>query len=153
MFKPVFASILAFAATAALAAGAVAAGPTGPQHFSLSGQQCFDKGPYTICSTSSGEETTVHTPSGNFSGEINVTSSFVVTYQGSLLASGADVLHDHALYTANFAVLQETGIHEVSTQTSGGTTCTLSQDLHVTQIGSTTGTGHIQYDNFSFVCV
>jgi hypothetical protein len=153
MFKPVFASILALAATAVLAAGALAAGPTGPQHFNLTGQQCFDKGPYTICSTATGEETTVQTASDNFSGDINVTSTFVVTYQGSLLENGTDALHEHALYTSNFAVLQEMGIHDVSTQTSGGQTCTLVQDLHVTQLDPISGTGHIQYNNFSFVCV
>ena len=152
MFKPVSASILALAATAVLAVTALAAGGTGPQHFSLSGQQCSDKGPYTICSTSAGEETDVMTPSGNFSGDLNGSSSFTVTYQGSLVASGTDVFHEHVLYTNNFTIVQEGGIHLVSTQTSGGTTCTLTQDLHVTQLDPITGTGRIQYDNFSFVC-
>jgi type II secretory pathway pseudopilin PulG len=153
MFKPVFSSALSLAATAVLAASVLAAGGTGPQHFNLTGQQCYDKGPYTVCTTSSGEETTVQTPSGNFSGDINVSSSFVVTSQGSLFASGTDVLHEHALYTGNFAVLQEMGIHDFSTQTSGGQTCTITQDLHVTQLDPNTGTGHIQYNNFTFVCV
>ena len=114
MFKPVFASILAVGATAVLAAGALAAGPTGPQHYNLTTPQvCFDKGPF----------------------------------------HGTDSLHAHQLLTSNLTVLQEMGIHDVSTQTSGGQTCTFSQDLHVTQVDPATGTAHIQYDNFSAVCV
>jgi hypothetical protein len=153
MFKPVLAPILAIAVTAMLAVSAMAAGATGPQHFNLTGQQCFDKGTLSICETSTGEETVVQTASGNFSGDINVTSSFVVTDSGTVVASGASNLHDHALYTGNFTLLQEQGIHEVSTVTQGGSTCTLTQDLHVTQLDPNTFTGRIQYNNFSFVCV
>jgi hypothetical protein len=154
MFKPVFASILAVAATAVLAAGALAAGPTGPQHYNLTTPQvCFDKGPFHICESATGEETVVQTPSGSFSDDINVASSFAVTYLGAPFASGTDNLHAHALYTSNSAVLQEMGIHDTGTSTQGGTTCTFSQDLHVTQVDPATGTAHIQYDNFKFVCV
>jgi len=154
MFKPVFASILALAATATLAVSALAAGATGPQHLNLTGQQCLvGKGTTTICVTSKGEETVVLTPSGNFSGDINVTSSFVATDSGTVVASGTSNLHDHALYTGNFAILQEEGIHEVSTVTQDGSTCTFTLDAHITQLDLNTLTGHIQYDNFSFVCV
>jgi hypothetical protein len=154
MFKPVFASILALAATAALAVSALAAGAPGPQHLNLTGQQCFvGKGTTVFCETSKGEETMVLTPSGNFSGDVNVTSSFVVTDSGTLVASGTDNLHEHILYTNNFTVVQEAGIHEVSTFTQGGSTCTLSQDLHATQLDPVSGTGHIEYSNFSIVCV
>jgi hypothetical protein len=37
--------------------------------------------------------------------------------------------------------------------TQGGSTCTLTQDAHITQLDLISGTGHIQFDNFSFVCV
>ena len=153
MFKPVLASILALAATAVLTVSALAAGATGPQHFNLTGQQCFAKDTLSICETSKGEETVVMTASGNFSGDINVTSSFVVTDSGTVVASGTSNLHDHALYTGNFTLLQEQGIHEVSTVTQFGSTCTLTQDLHLTQLDPNTFTAHIQYNNFSFVCV
>jgi hypothetical protein len=153
MFKPVLAPILAVAATAVLAVSAMAAGATGPQHLSLSGQQCYDKGPYTICVDSTGEATQVLTASGNFSTDVNVTESFAISSNGTLLSSGASNLHEHELYTGNFAALQEAGIHDVSTTTVGGSTCTVTEDIHVTQIDPITGTGHIQYDNFSFVCV
>ncbi|MHB8612062.1 MAG: hypothetical protein ACYDAL_06485 [Candidatus Dormibacteraceae bacterium] len=154
MFKPVFASILAVGATAVLAVSGLAAGGPGPQHYNLSSPQvCFDKGPYHVCESSTGEETIVQTPSGNFSGDINVSSSFAVTYLGAPLVTGSDTLHEHVLYTSNFAVLQEMGIHDVSTQTYGSQTCTFSQDLHVTQLDPYAGTGRIQYDNVSYVCV
>jgi hypothetical protein len=153
MFKPVLASILALAATAVLAVSALAAGATGPQHFNLTGQFCLTRDSLTICETSKGEETVVLTASGNFSGDINMTTSFVVTDSGTVVASGASNLHDHALYTGNFTLLQEQGIHEVSTVTQFGSTCTLTQDLHVTQFDPNTFTGHIQYNNVSFVCV
>jgi hypothetical protein len=154
MFKPVLASILALGATAVLAAGAIAAGPTGPQHVSLTApQQCFPKGPYLICVTSTGELTTVQTPSGNFSYDVNVSTAFSVTSLGTPVASGTSVAHEHDLYTGNFATLQEIGIHGVSTQVAGGQTCTFSQDFHMTQLDFASGTGHIQYDHFSFVCV
>jgi hypothetical protein len=153
MFKPVLASILAVGATAVLAAGALAAGPTGPQHYNLSSPLvCFDKGPFQICESATGEETVAQTASGNFSDDINVASSFAVTYLGAPLASGTDSLHAHQLYTSNFTVLQEMGIHDTGTSTQGGTTCTFSQDLHVTQVDPSTGTAHIQYDNFTYVC-
>jgi hypothetical protein len=153
MFKPLLAPILALAATAALAVSAMAAGATGPQHFNLNGQQCFDKGTLSICETSTGEETVVQTASGNFSGDINATNSFVVTDSGTIVAGGTSSVHDHALYTGNFTILQESGLHVVSTVTQGGSTCTLTQDFHVTQLDPITFTGRIQYNNFSFVCV
>lgn len=153
MFKPVLASILAAAATAVLGVSGLAAGATGPQHFNLTGEQCFAKGTLSICETSKGEETAVQTASGDFSGDVNVTSSFVVTDSGTAVASGADNLHEHILYTSNFTVVQEAGIREVSAVTQGGSTCTLTQDLHATQLDPIAGTGHIEYSNFSFVCV
>jgi hypothetical protein len=154
MFKPVFASILALAATATLAVSALAAGATGPQHLNLTGQQCFvGKGTTVICETAKGEATMVLMPSGNFSSDVNVTSSFVVTDSGTFVASGTDNLHEHVLYTNNFTVVQEAGIHDVSTFTLGGSTCTVSQDLHATQLDPVSGTGHIEYTNFSIVCV
>jgi hypothetical protein len=154
MIKPVLASILAVVATAVLAVGALAAGPTGPQHYNLSSPLvCFDKGPFHICESATGEETVVQTPTGNFSDDINVASSFAITYLGAPFVTGTDSLHAHQLLTSNFTVLQEMGIHDVSTQTSGGQTCTFSQDLHVTQVDPSTGTAHIQYLNFSAVCV
>jgi len=153
MFKAVLAPILAVTVTAVLAVSALAAGPTGPQHYNLSGQQCSTKGDYSICSTSSGEETDVQTAPGTFSSDVNMTNSFVVTVQGAPFASGSSVLHAHELFTNNFGVLQEAGIHQSSTQTFGGSTCTYSADLHVTQLDPSAGTGHIQYDNFNYVCV
>lgn len=153
MFKPAFASILALAATAALATGALADGAT-VQHLNLtSPQQCMSKGPYTFCSVAAGQTTAVQTPSGNFSGEVNVTSTFSVTYNGAIVESGSDAFREHVLFTNNFTVVQEGGIHETSTFTNAGQTCTLSQDLHVTDLNLITGTGNIQYSNFSFVCV
>jgi hypothetical protein len=153
MVKPILASISALAATVLLSAGALAGGAT-VMHFNLnSPQQCFDKGPYTICSVATGEETAVQTPSGNFSGEVNTTSSFVFSYNGTVIESGADAFHEHVLYTNNFTVLKEGGMHETSTFTYAGTTCTYTLDLHVTDLNPYTGTGHIQYDNFSYVCV
>ena len=95
----------------------------------------------------------MQTASGNFSDDINVASSFAVTYLGASFVTGTDNLHAHQLITSNLTVLQEMGIHDVSTQTSGGQTCTFTQDLHVTQVDPATGTAHIQYDNFSAVCV
>ena len=154
MFKPVFASILALTATAALAVSALAAGGPGPLHLNLTGQQCFlGKGTTVVCETAKGEATLVQTPSGDFSSDVNVTSSFVVTDSGTFVASGTDNLHEHVLYTNNFTVVQEAGIHDVSTFTQGGSTCTVSQDLHATQLDPVSGTGHIEYTNFSIVCV
>jgi hypothetical protein len=153
MFKPLVAPFLAVVATAALAVSAMAAGPTGPQHVSLTAPlQCLAKGPYTFCVTSKGELTTVLTPSGNLSNEVNVTTAFTVTTLGTVVASGTSSVHQHDLYTDNFATLQEMGIHSASTQVSGGQTCTFSQDLHITQLDFASGTGHIQYNNFSFAC-
>jgi hypothetical protein len=153
MFKPVLASILALAATAALAAGALADGATA-QHFNLSSpQQCFSKGPYTFCSVQSGEETAVQAPSGNFNGDVNVTSAFTFSYSGTILESGTSAFSEHVLYTNNFTVVQEGGIHQSSTYTYAGQTCTFSQDLHVTNLNLYTGTGNIQYNNVTFVCL
>jgi hypothetical protein len=154
MFKPVLAPILAIAATAMLAVSALAAGAPGSQHVKLTApQQCFDKGPYTICVTSKGEMTTVQTPSGNLSFSVNATSAFSVTTLGTPVASGTSSVHEHDLYTNNFATLQEIGIHDSSTQVAGGQTCTFTQDFHATNLDLYTGTGNIQYSNVSFVCV
>lgn len=154
MFKPVFASILAVGATAVLAVGALAAGGTGTQHFNLTTpQQCFPKGDMLICVSSRGEATSVFTPSGGFSNDINMTSAFSATNLGVPVATGTSSTHEHDLVTSNFAVLQEMGLHSVSTVISNGQTCTFSQDFHVTQLDLYTGTGHIQYDNVSLVCV
>ena len=153
MFKPVIASLLALAATAALATTTLAAGAT-VQHFNLSSpQQCFSKGPYTYCSVQSGEETAVQIPTGNFSGDVNVTSAFTFSYSGTILESGTAAFSEHVLYTSNFTVVQEGGIHQSSTYTNAGQTCTFSQDLHVTDLNLYTGTGNIQYNNVSFVCL
>jgi hypothetical protein len=153
MFKPVMASILALAATATLAVSALAAGATA-QHFNLSSpQQCSSKGPYTFCTVQSGEETAVQTPAGNFSGDVNVTSTFTVTYNGAIVESGSSAFSEHVLYTSNFTVVQEGGIHQSSTFTDGVQTCTFSQDLHVTDLNLITGTGNIQYNNVTSVCV
>jgi hypothetical protein len=154
MFKPVLAPILAITATAMLAVSALAAGAPGSQHVKLTApQQCFDKGPYTICVTSKGEMTTVQTPSGNLSFSVNATSAFSVTTLGTPVASGTSSVHEHDLYTNNFATLQEIGIHDSSTQVAGGQTCTFTQDFHATNLDLYTGTGNIQYSNVSFVCV
>jgi hypothetical protein len=107
MFKPVFASILAVGATAVLAVGALASGGTGPHHFNLTTpQQCFPKGDILICVSSSGEATSVLTPSGVFSNDVNVTSAFSATNLGVLIASGTSSTHEHDLHTSNFSVLQ-----------------------------------------------
>jgi hypothetical protein len=154
MFKPVLAPILAITATAMLAVSALAAGAPGSQHVRLTApQQCFDKGPYTICVTSKGEMTTVQTPSGNLSFSVNVTSAFSVTTLGTPVASGTSSVHEHDLYTNNFATLQEIGIHDTSTQVAGGQTCTFTEDFHATNLDLYTGSGNIQYENVSFVCV
>jgi hypothetical protein len=154
MFKPVLASIFALAATATLAVSALAAGATGPQHISLTAPlQCFAKGPYVICVSSNGELTSVLTPSGNLSNDINETSTFSATIQGTLVASGTSSVHEHDLSTSNFAVLQEISIHSDSTQVAGGQTCTFSEDVHATNLDPYTGTGNIQYNNISFACV
>jgi hypothetical protein len=108
MFKTVFASIAAAAATIFLSVGAAAAGAGGVQHLSLNmPQQCFPgKGGGTFCVSTTGEETFVQAPSGNVNAEVNVTDSFVINYNGAVVGSGTDSLHEHALYTDNFTVLQ-----------------------------------------------
>src|SRR5437667_5893831 len=116
MVKTVFAPVIAVAATIFLSVGAAAAGDGTVQHFNLNlPQQCFAKGDYSICVVSTGEETAIQAPSGNFNAEINGTSSFVASYQGSVVASGTDVISEHVLYTSNFTILKEGGIHETST--------------------------------------
>lgn len=152
MVKPLLASIGALAATVLLSAGALADATV--MHFNLNTpQQCYSKGPYTICFVATGEETAVQAPSGNFSGDVNTSSSFVLSYNGTVIGSGADSFHEHVLYTNNFTVLKEGGMHSTSTFTSAGTTCTYTFDLHVTDLNPYTGTGHIQYNNFTYVCV
>jgi hypothetical protein len=44
------------------------------------------------------------------------------------------------------------GVHVSETSTYGGTTCTYSADIHVTDLNPYTGTGHFQYNNVSVVC-
>jgi hypothetical protein len=152
MLKTLFASVMAAAATVFLSVGA-AAGAT-PQHFNLSmPYECFSKGDYSICVVAKGEETIVQTPSGNFSGVVNMTSSYAVSYQGSVIGAGTDSFHEHVLYANNFTVLKEGGIHQNSTFSDGTTTCTFSADIHVTNLDPVTGTGHIQYWNVTTVCV
>jgi hypothetical protein len=153
MVKSILASIGALAATVLLAAGAMADGAA-VQHFNLnSPQQCYDKGPFMSCFTATGEETDVQSSSGNFSGDVNTTFSYVTTYNGAVIGSGYDSIHEHVLLTNSFTVLQEGGMHSTSTFTWAGTTCTYSFDLHVTGLNPSAGTGRIQYDNFSYVCV
>jgi hypothetical protein len=57
------------------------------------------------------------------------------------------------VFASNLSVLQEMGLHSVSTVISNGQTCTFRQAFHVTRLDLYKGTGHIQYDNVSFVCV
>jgi len=152
MVKPIIASIGALAATVLLSAGALAGATV--QHFDLSSpQQCFSKGPYVSCFVATGAENDVQTPSGNFSGNVNVSSSYVLSLNGAVIASGADSFQEHVLDAGNFTLLKEGGIHSTSTSTYAGTTCTSTFDLHVTNLDPYTGSGHIQYDNFTFVCV
>jgi len=152
MLKTLFASIMAAAATVFLSVGAAAGAP--PQHFSLSmPYQCYSKGDYSICIVSKGEETAVQIPSGNFSADMNGTDSIVVSYQGAVIGAGTDSFHEHVLYSSNFTVLKEGGIHQTSTFADGTSTCTYSTDIHVTDLNFVTGTGHLQYNNFSIVCV
>ena len=153
MLKALFGPIVAIAATLFLAVGA-AAGAT-VQHFNLSSpEQCFPgKGGSTFCVASTGEENVAQTPSGMLSAEINVSDTFVVNYNGAVVASGSDSLQEHVLYASDFTILQEGGMHSTSTSTSGGMTCTFDADVHVTNLDFATGTGHIEYSNVSFVCV
>jgi hypothetical protein len=152
MLKTLFGSVIAVATTIFLSVGASAS--AAPQHFNLNMPlQCFTKGPTVICASSTGEETVVQAGNGNFSADINGTSSVAVTMNGALLFSGSSAIHEHVLYTGNFTVLQEAGTHETSTFTQGTTTCTFSADVHATNLDPFTGTGHFQYENVSFVCV
>ena len=153
MVKPILASISALAATVLLAAGAMADGAA-VMHFNLnSPQQCFDKGPYTSCFTATGEETDVMTPSGNYSGAINTTFTAFTTYNGAVIGSGSDSFHQHVLITNDFTVLQELGVHSLSISNWDGTTCTYTFDVHVTDLNPASGTGRIQYQSFTSVCV
>ena len=151
MLKTIFASVTAVAATVLLSIGA--SGAT-VQHFNLNGpQQCYAKGDYSVCVIASGEENALQAPSGNFSAEINGTSSFVGSYQGLVVATGTNLIHEHVLYTSDFTVLKEGGIHETSTVTSGGATFIFAMDVHATGLNLYTGTGRFQYTNVSFTCV
>jgi hypothetical protein len=144
--------MFAVAATMLLSIGAAA--DASVQHFNLnSPEQCYSKGSFTVCYTSTGEANFVQAPSGNFNGETNGTSAFVASYNGAVVATGASAIHEHVLATDNFTVIKEAGIHETSTFTYGGTSCTMSADIHVTDLNPYTGTGHYQYNNFSFICV
>jgi hypothetical protein len=152
MVKPLLASLSALAATVLLSVGA-SAGAT-VQHFNLSSpQQCFSKGAYTWCVVTTGEENDVQSPSGNFSGNVNMADSYALSYNGTVIETGADSFHEHVLLASNFTVLKEGGIHSTSTVIYAGTTCTTTFDMHVTDLNPYTGTGHIQYSNYSFVCV
>ena len=152
MLKTIFASVTAVAATVLLSIGASAGAAV--QHLNLNTpEQCFAKGDYSICIVSRGEETLVQTPSGNFSADINATDSFVVTYQGAAFGAGTDSFKEDVLYSSNFTVLKEGGIHQTSTFSDGTSTCTVSMDVHATGLNFVTGTGHFQYDNFTVVCV
>ena len=152
MLKTLFASTMAAAATVFLSVGAAADAP--PQHFNLSmPYECFSKGDYSICAVAKGEQTIVQTPSGNFSGAVNMTSSYAVSYQGAVIAAGTDSFREHVLYSKDFTVLKEGGIHESGTFSDGTTTCTFSADIHVTDLDPVAGTGHFQYSNITTVCV
>lgn len=153
MVKPILASIGALAATVLLSAG-VLADAASVMHFNLSSpQQCFDKGPYTSCFTASGQETDVVTSSGNYSADIYMTFSTFTTYNGAVIGSGSDTLHEHVLLTNNFTVLQELGVHSLSISSWDGTTCTYTFDLHITDLNPAAGTGRIQYQNFTSTCL
>jgi hypothetical protein len=153
MVKPILASIGALAATVLLSAGAMAGGAV-VMHFNLNTpQQCFDKGPYTSCFTATGEETDTQTPSGNFSAAINTTFSTYTTYNGAVIGSGSGLLHEHVLITDNFTVLQELGVHSLSISNWDGTSCTYTFDMLVTDLNPAGGTGRIQYQNVTSVCV
>src|SRR5437667_10854727 len=113
MLKPIVESVTAVAATVLRSIGA--SGAT-VQHFNMNGpQQCYAKGDYLVCVIASGEENAAQAPSGNFNAEINGTSSFVASYQGAVVATGTDVIHEHDLYTSDFTDYKEDGIHEPST--------------------------------------
>src|SRR2546429_3364493 len=114
MLKTIFASVTAVAATVLLSIGA--SGAT-VQHFNLNGpQQCYAKGDYLVCVIASGEENAVQAPSGNFNAEINGTSSFVASYQGAVVATGTDVIHEHVLYTSDFTVRSEEHTSELQSR-------------------------------------
>jgi hypothetical protein len=153
MVKPILASIGALAATVLLSAGAMADGAV-VMHFNLSSPlQCFDKGPYTSCFTATGQETDTQTPSGNFSAALNTTFSTYTTFNGALIGNGSDSLHEHVLITNDFTVLQELGVHSLSISNWDGTTCTYTFDMHLTDLNPAAGTGRIQYQNVTSVCV
>lgn len=156
MLKTMFASVIALTATISLAAGAAA--DAGVQHVNLNApEQCetFTKGltTYTFCFASVGEATAVQTSSGNYSSEVNATFAFSATADGIVISSGTDAIHEHVLLTGDFAVLQELGAHETSTSTYGGVTCTFNADIHATDLNFLTGSGRIQYQNVTWVCV
>src|SRR5260370_6074975 len=117
MVKAHFGPIVAVAATLFLAVGA-AAGAT-VQHFNLSSpEQCFPgKGGSTFCVASSGEENVAQTPSGMLSAEINVSDTFVVNYNGAVVASGSDSLQEHVLNSTDFTTLYKALIPPTPTPT------------------------------------
>ena len=73
--------------------------------------------------------------------------------KAAVIGAGTDSFHEHVLYSSNFTLLKEGGIHQTSTFADGTSTCTYSTDIHVTDLNFVTGTGHLQYNNFSIVCV
>ncbi|GAC1472961.1 MAG: hypothetical protein PVS3B2_14150 [Candidatus Dormibacteraceae bacterium] len=153
LVKPVLASIVALAATIVLSLGVLADGAT-VQHFNLnSPQQCQTYYNFIFCYSSTGEMNAVQAASGNFSSEVNGTFAWSGSSNGVLLYSGSSAVHQHLLLADNFTVIKELGVHQTSTFTYGGTTCTFTGDVHVTDLNPYTGIGHFQYNNVTFVCV
>jgi hypothetical protein len=147
--------MMAVAATMLLSVGAAADATV--QHVNLnSPEQCFTytyKGNITFCYSASGEANMVQTPSGNWTSEMNGTFSNTFSQDGILLFSSSSAVHEHVLYSPSTGLVKELGVHETGTSTYSGITCTYSLDLHVTDINFYTGTGHIQYSNFTYSCV
>jgi hypothetical protein len=133
------------------------------QHVNLnSPEQCFTYtkgGPdtWTYCVSSTGEMNSVLTPSRNFSGEVNATFSSSFSQNGTLLGTGNTSIHEHVLFVVNEAgyitVIKEDGMHLTDTFTYNGVTCTFTAAFHITDLNFYTGTGHIQYSNFTYSCV
>jgi hypothetical protein len=147
--------MMAVAATMLLSVGAAADATV--QHVNLNSlEQCntfsYNGNYYTICYSSTGEATMVQSAAGNWSGEVNGTFSNTFSQNGTLLFSSATAVHEHFLYSASTGLVKEDGVHETSTFSYSGVTCTISVDLHVTDMNPYTGIGHFQYRNFSFAC-
>ncbi|HEX6548149.1 MAG TPA: hypothetical protein VF134_05350 [Candidatus Dormibacteraeota bacterium] len=137
----------AVAMTVGMATGVSADNGATVQHINLASQdQCFNSGPYSYCFSATGEETITQTPTGNWSGQANGTETSTFSYNGTAIYSSTANFHVHILYKDNFTVLQEAGEHETGSSTYGGTTCTYSFDLHITN------NNQIQYQNYTFSC-